>query len=529
MMTRKLIEIRSVLLMECTIRFRRSSTLILFLILCGAAFLLMPEVSSGGVMFLVGKQRVLLNSAATSLTSALMGGLVFSLVGFYLISNSVERDLRTGVGKLIAATPISSLRYLAGKLFGNIVYLSTMAMVFMIACMGMHVIRGELPLEPIVFVKTFGIMFIPSIPCLAAIALMFECLPFFSGKTGDIIYFFFWIVTLVFPFILASASKEHSWVLAADFTGLGFFGNEISLVTGTHSFTIGYAPYNAALSPILFPGLAWLPKLYLPRLASVLFTIPFFLIAWAAFQRFDPVRRSSSKNSEAGRITRLWQAFVSFFVRIAVPQGGWFAGTPSFLKAIALDVRLTFALNPIFFVLFVSSMFLSLLVPMSVLRTLILPIIFFILVPILASISTRERQRNSAALIFSAPFVRERIVALKFFSALLSSLLLGCIPLVRMSMHNPFGAVSVLNAMLFMVSVATFLGLITGTPKTFIVLFLLFLYTASSSRTLPAFDFAGLNSIVTPAIVLSYAAVSIFMLVTVFVFEKWRINRDESL
>ena len=528
-MKQKLIEIRSVLLMECTTLFRRSSTPILFLILCGAAFLLMPEVSSGGVMFLVGKQRVLLNSAATSLTSALMGGLVFSLVGFYLISNSVERDLQTGVGKLIAATPVSSSRYLAGKLFGNIAYLTAMASVFMIACMGMHVLRGEVPLEPIVFVQTFGIMFLPSIPCLAAIALMFECVPFFSGRVGDIMYFFFWVVTLVFPYALASASKDHAWLLAADFTGLGFFGNEINLVTGAHSFTIGYAPYNAALSPVLFPGLRWLPEIYLPRLASVLFTIPFFLIAWAAFQRFDPARRSSPANATAGKIIRLWQSVVSLWVRIATPRGGWVTGPPSFFKAIVLDVRLTFALYPIFFLLVVSSMFFSFWVPMGIIRTSIIPIIFFILVLLLASISTRDRQRNAAALIFSAPFVRERIAALKFFSAFFSTLLVGCIPLVRMSLEDPFGATAALNAMLFMVSVATLLGLITGTPKTFIVLFLLFLYTVSSSSTIPAFDFAGLHSIVTPAIVLIYTAVSIFMLVTVMVFEKWRMNRGESL
>ena len=527
-MKQKLIEIRSVLLMECNIRFRRSSTPILFLILCGAAFLLMPDVSSGGVMFLVGNQRVLLNSAATSLTSALIGGLVFSLVGFYLISNSVERDLRTGVGKLIVTTPLSSLRYLAGKLFGNIVYLTAMALVFIIACMGMHILRGEVPLEPIVFLQTFGIMFIPSIPSLAAIALMFECLPFFSGRLGDIMYFFFWVVTLVFPFVLASASKVHAWVLAADFTGLGFFGNEINLVTGTHNFTIGYAPYNAALSPILFPGLRWLPEIYLPRLVSIVFTIPFFLIAWAAFQRFDPARRSSSKNAASGRIHRLWRDVVSFFVRFTAPRGAWIAGTPSFLKAVALDVRLTFSLYPVFLVLFVSSMFFSFLVPISVIRTLIFPVIYFILVPLLASISTRERQMNTGALIFSAPFVRERISVLKFFSALFSTLLFGFIPLIRMSLDNLFNAVAALNAMLFMASVATFLGLITGTPKTFIVLFLLFLYTASSSSTFAAFDFAGLHRIATPSTVLSYTTISIFLLVTVFGFEKWRMNRGES-
>jgi len=528
-MNHKLIEIRSVLLMECALRFRRSTTPILFLILCGAAFVLMPEVSSGGVMFLIGKQRVLLNSAATSLTSALMGGLVLSLVGYYLISNSVERDLRTGVGKLIAATPLSSLRYLAGKLAGNIVYLTVMAVIFMIACMGMHILRGEMPLEPMVFVQTFGIMFLPSIPCIAAVALMFECVPILSGRGGDVLYFFFWTITLVFPFILASASKEHAWILAADFTGLGFFGNEISLVSGAHNFTIGYAPYNAVLAPIVFPGLTWLPETYLPRLASVFFTIPFFVIALAAFQRFDPARKSSSENAKTGTIARLWQTGISFWVRIVAPRSGWLTGHPSFFKTIALDVRLTLALYPMFVILIASSVIFSLLFPMSAVRDSILPIIFFILVPLLASISTRDRQRKTAALIFSAPLVRERFAALKFFSALFSTLLVGCIPLVRISLDDPFGAAAALNAMIFMVSAATFLGLLTGTPITFIVFFLLFLYTASSSRTLPAFDFAGLHRIVTPAIVLFYTAVSIFMLVTVLGFEKWRMKRGDNL
>ena len=527
-MINKLIEFRSVLLMECILRFRRSATPILFLILCGAAFLLMPEVRSGGIMFLIGNRRVLLNSAATSLTSAIMGGLVFSLVGFYLISNSVSRDLHTGVGKLIAASPMSSIRYLAGKLAGNIVYLTAIATVFMIACMGLHVLRGEMPLEPMVFMQTFGIMFLPSIPCLAALALMFECVPFLSGRWGDLFYFFFWTITLVFPYALASASEGHAWILAADFTGLGFFGNEISLVTGAHEFTIGYAPFNATLPPLFFSGLKWVPEIVLPRLASILFAIPFFAIALAAFQRFDPARRGSHKKAKTGKIARLWQTVVSAWLRIVVPRGGWFIGSPSLAKAVALDVRLTLALYPIFFIVIASSWFSSFFVPMSAIRASILPILFFVLVPLLASISTRDRLSNTSGLIFSAPHVRQRFVQLKFFSALSLTLLVGLIPLVRLGLDDQFGTAAALTGMLLITSAATLLGLLTGTPKTFAVVFLLFLYTATSSKTIPALDFAGLHSIATPAIILGYAAASILMVVAALGFERWRMKRDEN-
>jgi len=527
-MMNKLFQFRSVLLMECTLRFRRATTPILFLILCGAAFLLMPETGSSGVMFLIGKQRVLLNSAATALTSAIMGGLVFSLVGFYLISNSVARDLRTGVGNLIAATPLSSARYLAGKLAGNIVYLAAMASVFMIACMGMHLLRGEMPLEPIVFVQTFAIMFLPSIPCIAAIALMFECVPFLSGRGGDVLYFFFWTITLALPPALVFASKEHAWILAADFTGMGYFVKEIIWATGAREFTIGYAPYDAALAPILFPGLKWIPEFVLLRLSSLLFTIPFFGIAWAAFRRFDPARRSSHEKANTGKIARLWQKLVSVWLRILVPRRGWLVGPPSLVKAIALDVRLTLALYPIFFIVIVSSFFFGLLAPMSAIRASVLPIMFLILVPLLASISTRDRLNNTARLIFSAPCVKRQYVLMKFFSGLLSTMLVGLIPLVRMSLDDPFGAAAALNGMLFIASAATLLGLLTGTPKTFVVTFLLFLYIATSSKTVPAFDFAGLQGTPTPFIVMFYAVASILMVAAALGFERWRMERDEG-
>ena len=527
-MTKKLFQIRSVLLMECILRFRRSTTPILFLILCGAAFLLMPETSSGGVMFLLGERRVLLNSAATALTSAVMGGLVFSLVGFYLISNSVTRDLRIGVGKLVATTPLSSVRYLAGKLAGNIVYLASMAAVFMVACMGMHMLRGEVSLEPIVFAKTFGIMFVPSIPCIAAIALMFECVPFLSGRMGDVAYFFFWTLTLALPPVLVSASKGHAWILAADFTGLGFFVKEIIAVTGSTSFTIGYAPFNAALPPLLFSGLKWIPEIVILRLASILFTIPFFGIAWAAFRRFDPARRSSREKVDTGKVALLWQKLVSVWLRIVVPRGGWIIGPPSLLRASILDVRLTLALHPMFFIAIAASMLFSLFAPISAIRETIFPIIVLILVPLLATISTRDRLRNTTRLIFSAPCVRRHFALLKLFSAFLSTILLGFIPLLRLSVDDPFSAIAALNGMLFIASAATFFGILTRTPKTFAVTFLLFLYIAVSSKVVPAFDFAGLRGIATTSIMVSYAAVSMLMVVVAYWFDRWRVQRDED-
>ena len=514
-------QIGSVLIMETIGRFRRPSTVILFLILCGTAFLMMPD-GTGGVMFLIGSRRVFLNSAATSLTSALMGGLILSLLGFYLISNSVARDSRTGVGRLIAATPLSSARYLAGKLAGNIVYMTALVFVFMIACMGMHILRGEAALEPMVYIRTFGIMFLPMIPTVAAIALMFECVPVLSGRGGDMLYFFIWVASLGFTVAIVHGSNSHPWILTVDITGLGFFIEEIRSVMNTSGFSIGYAPFDASLPPAFFGGLQWLPEYVVPRLASTLVLLPVFLIALISFRRFDPARKSRGKMIGNGRLSRLSRTLASVGRRIAVPRGGWMTGHPSFVKNVFLDVRLTASLNPFFMLLTAFACFFSLIVPLEAVRSAILPVIFFILIPSIAPISTRDRIGNVTRLLFSAPRIRKHFVSFKLFSAFLSAFFLCIVPVVRLCLSDPFGAFALFNGLFFIAASATALGFLTRTPKTFVSLFLLFLYAALGAKGAPGFDFAGFQGIVTFPVILAYTATGCILLVVAWGVERYR-------
>jgi hypothetical protein len=45
-------------------------------------------------------------------------------VGFFVIKNAVERDRRTGVGQILATTPISKLQYTLGKTLSNFAVLA---------------------------------------------------------------------------------------------------------------------------------------------------------------------------------------------------------------------------------------------------------------------------------------------------------------------------------------------------------------------------------------------------------------------
>jgi hypothetical protein len=97
-------------------------------------------------------RRVLYNSAAIGMATAMLASMFVGLAGFYVISNAVRRDLESRCGSIIAATNVGTLEYLLGKFLGNVVFLVTFVGGFMAASMIMQVVRGEAPLEPLVFV-----------------------------------------------------------------------------------------------------------------------------------------------------------------------------------------------------------------------------------------------------------------------------------------------------------------------------------------------------------------------------------------
>jgi hypothetical protein len=516
----------SVLVMESRLRFRRSSTWVLFVLLCVAAFYLMPETGSGGTAFLIAERRVLLNSAATSLTSSILGGLILSLAAFYVISDSLGTDLRTGMGHLIASSPLSSARYLAGKLLGNIVFLYLLCFVFMLACMAVHLLHGEAALEPLVFFRTFGVEFIPMVPCIAGIALVFECVRFLSGRGGDVLYFLFWLLFISIGVLILENAQSLAWLLAVDISGMGFFLKEIVHITGTTHFTIGYSPYDASLTPVLFQGLDWDPAFVLPRLLSTLFVLPLFAIALAFFRRFDPARQIS-KRAEAGFISRIghklsFQWLQGFVSRIPVPSGA-----PSLARAAALEMNFTFALFPVLLLMLAATAICGLFCAIDAIRIGIVPAVFFVTVPMLAGIPTRDRVDGTTPLIFTAPLVRRNFVFVKLIAALGIMLLLSAIPLIRITLDAPMNGLALLVGLVFASAAATALGLLTGSPKPFVVTFLLFLYLAISTKTEPAFDFAGWEQLTTLPIIAAYAIASFAMVSAAWLAERWKRMREQ--
>ncbi|HEX7419913.1 MAG TPA: hypothetical protein VF505_08495, partial [Thermoanaerobaculia bacterium] len=166
--------VRAVVVADLRIRFRRVSTLVIFLLLSGLAYVWVPDPASGMTLIVFGGRRALYNSAAIGMGTASLATIFIGLAGFYVVSNAIRRDVTSRCGFVIASTTMRGTEYLFGKFAGNVAFLATFMSGFMITSMAMLLVRGEARLEPLVFMWQYALLVPSSIMFVSGLAILFE-------------------------------------------------------------------------------------------------------------------------------------------------------------------------------------------------------------------------------------------------------------------------------------------------------------------------------------------------------------------
>jgi len=96
-------------------RVRRYS----FLVMLGLIVFLGYQVAIGNMTLTLGQYRGEFNSAWVGAMMSLNATFFIGLFGFFLVKGSVARDRQTGVGQIIATTPLKRPLYLLGKWLSN--------------------------------------------------------------------------------------------------------------------------------------------------------------------------------------------------------------------------------------------------------------------------------------------------------------------------------------------------------------------------------------------------------------------------
>jgi len=460
----------------------------------------------GRTLIQINGQRAIYNSGAIGLGTASLGMIFVGLFGYYVISNAIRRDVVTRCGVIAASTPMRSGEYLLGKFFGNLVFLAVFVCGFMLSSMVMLAVRGEARLEPFVFIEQYLLLTPAAIVFVSAVAVLFESIPWLSGKFGDVIYFFLWSTVIGLVGANEATHGQMNWLRCFDFTGFGFMIDQLQRTLHTESVSIGASSFDPTKPTIIFQGLTLTPEWIVPRAISLL--VPLLLLPFAGlfFHRFDPVRtgRISGKGRRnwIGKIQNLFKPLTRRAVSLLMIPGR----SGSFVGAIWTDAALTLTLFPFVFVAFVGLTIASSIAPLAG----ILPIAFAVIALIVSDVATRDARAGTTASVRSISRLRENYVWWKLGSTGLLSLLLCAVPLVRTISHGPLALVALIGGIIFVASTATALGVTTANPKTFIVGFLTFWYVVVNDKGAnPMLDFAGFYGRSTGPTIVLYAAISL--------------------
>lgn len=265
-------------------RVRRYS----FLITLAFAVYLGYAIGAGQIKLWVGGVRGLYNSAWVGTLVALVANFFLSLAGFYVVKNAVERDRQTGVGQILATTPMSKALYTLGKTASNFAVLLSMVAVLALAGVAAQLVAGEeTRIEPWQLLGPLLLVALPVLALVAAIAVLFETVPLLRGGLGNVVWFFTWSAMMSL-----SAFTQGSW----DFGGLYLIRNDVrreaEAVLGPigDSFILGTMSGESQARVFRWDGIDWTAGDLLTRLLWLAAALGVALLAALLFDRFDPAR-----------------------------------------------------------------------------------------------------------------------------------------------------------------------------------------------------------------------------------------------
>ena len=305
-------------------RVRRSSFLILLAATVAAAYGFVPARSAGYVTFSYGRIGGVYNSAWIGTLVASLDMVVLSLFGFFVVRDAVERDERTGVGQILATTPMTRLQYTLGKFLSNVLVLGCAVAVTVVMAALMQELRGEVRrLDVVELLLPFVVMVLPGLALVSALAVLFETFRPLRGVKGGVLYFFLWIGVLTLPVAQAHSGHPKPW--------LDPFGWSAPMAGIQKDVRAHFSDYDGGInvgvtvSPVplrtfVWEGLDWAPVTPW-RLLFVLLAAALAALAALPFHRFDPERmprRTAAGRRVSSRAARsLGRRWTPLFERLA--------------------------------------------------------------------------------------------------------------------------------------------------------------------------------------------------------------------
>ncbi len=456
-------------------------------------------VSVGTIKLWIGDARGVYDSAWVGALTALVVNSFLSLAGFYVVKNTVERDRATGVGQILASTPMSKPLYTLGKTASNLAVLGSMVAVlaaFAVVAQLMAAEDTHVRLWPLL--SPFLFLALPVMALVASLAVLFETLPGLRGGFGNVAWFFLWVAMLAVP--VASPGKIPDPMGMTHIAG--DMEQEVNARFGEkeRGFVLGARSDESEAKLFRWQGMDWTAGLLLGRLSLFGVAAGIALLAALFFDRFDPARarlsmpkRKKKKGAavlpeEAGQ--EIGMPAQPAHVTLTPLAGG--SGGVRFFGLLRAELRLALQGQPWWWYAAAAGLVVAgLAAPIAGVRQVVLPLAWIWPILIWSPLGNRESRFGTSEILFSAPRPVGTQLPAAWMAGVLVAMAIGGGVAVR---YLAAGDLRSLGAWavgaMFIPMMALALGVWSGSSKLFEALYLFLWYIGPMNHT-AGMDYLG--------------------------------------
>jgi ABC-type transport system involved in multi-copper enzyme maturation permease subunit len=435
-----------------------------------------------------------LNSAWIGTMTVLVTNTVLGLFGFYLVSDCIQRDIRTGVGQIIATTPVRRSTYLIGKWISNCLVLFLLVLILAAAAVIMVLLQSKTALDLGALLMPFVAVALPYMALIAALAVVFETVPWLRGAVGNAVYFFMCLFVAMVSFLGGMVLPSLK-----DPMGNNLF--RASLVEGAKAAfpneSFGLMGLQAGLASdkqfkvFNWPGLDWTPGIVGGQWLWALFGLGLILLSAVWFARFDPSREGlrplrakpeeiRDRKPAAPRIK-----IPTITLPSLSPLVSKLAQVNPFLGVLFAELRLL--LNGRRWWWWAIMIVLNIAIlgnPPSLLVPYMLPIAWLWPLAIWSEMGNRERKNNTAQMVFSSarPVLRQ-LPAAWLAGVLATALLVIGGAIFFLSNNDLSGLTGWVGAVIFIPTLALALGVFSSGSRVFEVVYVIWWYIGPLQKT----------------------------------------------
>jgi len=489
-------------------RTRRQGFLVTLILIVFMAYLYVPSSSAGYITLSVDGARGIYNSAWVANLVAILVGITMPGLGFYLVKNAIARDTETGVGQILATTPLKRPAYTIGKWLSNFAVLSLMLAVIALATLVLQLALGEdRHIRLITLLTPLLWIVLPTLALVGALAILSETISWLKGGFGNVVYFFACTIFTMASFmpVMIGLGKP----LFGDVLGIGRpLGEMLQSVSAAFpgldagNNSIGPVPNFLAGQPLQtfeWHGISWTPADVISRLSWICVGFLIVLFATLFFNRFDPSRgrfRKSKKvpskvESESKEMDTVEKTFDANLTSLM--------NTPlrfNFLRMVWAEMQLIQkGLPKKWFFVAVILFIIGMVVSPNISRQYVLP--FTWLWPILAwsQLGAREKQHRAEGLIFSNAYPLQRQFPAMWVAGVLVTAFAGGGAAINFLRNGELASMLTWTlAAVFIPTLAIALATWSGSSKLFEVIYLAFWYFGPMNHLVPPLDFLSIST-----------------------------------